>query len=590
MLKTSKLHKHICEFCILLLLVVSLLSRDMASPYERVIGCDGFGYYSYLPALFIYHDLSFSFVNEVYPKYYEVLKNTPLATTHIINEFDGHRVNKYYPGVSILLCPFFLIALLSAKLAGFATDGYSKIFQFTIVLAALFYVWLGLIFLKKLLNRHNYTPWLVSLTLILILFGSNLYSCSITSYSPSYAHCYLFFLVSLFCYQASLLFDKNNDPKEKYIFWLLLTLSLIIVTRPQDGLIILTLPLFGLTFQKMKEVIKRTFNSVSGLSGIFTGLILLASVLVLWHKQTGCFFVNSYHGEYFDLLRPHITDFLLGFRSGWLTYTPLMLFALSGIFLLKGRATFILLIFWTVVIFVLSSWWWWIYPGPALGQRVMVEYYPIAALTLIAFLDFLHKKKYGALALAIPFLVIPLNILQTLQFKTGIISTQYASSQSYFRNFFKTRPVPQYPIPKSIIESMIEIPIQDFSILTQSNRFSAGKKVPLPDFIKTDDYSHIRASMRIRSNSPKIKDVVVFDFSHKGKSISWNGFGLSPYIYDKDWSYYECGMLLPSTVAPGDSIAFYVWKPEGNDSTFVENLKLEFIRINDSYDFRIGHP
>lgn len=95
--------------------------------------------------------------------------------------------------------------------------------------------------------------------------------------------------------------------------------------------------------------------------------------------------------------------------------------------------------------------------------------------------------------------------------------------------------------------------------------------------------------MKIRSKTLKIKDEVVFDFSHKGKSISWNGFGLSPYKFDNDWSHYECGMLLPSNVAPGDSLTFYVWKPEGNDSTFVENLKLEFIRINHSYDFRFSN-
>jgi len=504
----------------------------------------------------------------------------------MINEFDGHRVNKYSPGISILLCPFFLLALLSAKLGGFAADGYSKIFQFTIAFAVLFYVWLGLVFLKRLLNRYNYVPWLVSLTIILTLFGSNLYSCAITSYSPSYAHCYLFFLVSLFCYQATLLFNNNNDPKEQTIFWLLFSLSLIIVIRPQDGLIILTLPLFGLTFRKMKEVIKRIFNSAAGLFGVFISALLFASVLFLWYEQTGSFFINPYHGERFDLLRPHIPDFLLGFRFGWLTYTPLMLFALSGIFLLKGKATFTLLVFWSTVIYILSSWWCWIYPGPALGQRVMVEYYPVAALTLIALLDFFHKKKQDAFVLAIPFLIIPLNVLQTHQFKMGIIPYEYASSESYFRNFFKTKPVPQYPIPKPIIESRTEILIRDLSILTQSNRFSAGKKVPLPDFIKTDDYSHIRASLRMRSNTLKTKDEVVFDFRHRGKSISWTGFGLSPYIYDKEWSYYECGMLLPSTVAPGDSLEFYVWKPEGNDSTFVENLKLEFIRINDSYDFR----
>ena len=57
---------------IVLLLAIILLftTRDINIGWDKMITADGTGYYVYLPATFIYQDLSFSFFNDVQPKYY----------------------------------------------------------------------------------------------------------------------------------------------------------------------------------------------------------------------------------------------------------------------------------------------------------------------------------------------------------------------------------------------------------------------------------------------------------------------------------------------------------------------------------------
>src|ERR1039458_7633898 len=122
----------------------TLGTRDITDPYQKVIQADGLGYYSYLPAIFIYHDISFSFINKVHPIYYALNTSFNPPTKNFINEFEGIRVNKYYPGLAVLWTPFFLLALLAARLFGLAADGYSGIFQYSIAVAAVFYTWLGL--------------------------------------------------------------------------------------------------------------------------------------------------------------------------------------------------------------------------------------------------------------------------------------------------------------------------------------------------------------------------------------------------------------------------------------------------------------
>ena len=51
--------------------IVIIKKKITKQHWKHTIESDGKGYYAYLPAIFIYHDLSFSFINEYENKYYD---------------------------------------------------------------------------------------------------------------------------------------------------------------------------------------------------------------------------------------------------------------------------------------------------------------------------------------------------------------------------------------------------------------------------------------------------------------------------------------------------------------------------------------
>ena len=128
--------------------------RPLDSQWDRMINGDGLGYYAYLPAKFIYHDtsLQFSWFNEVYQKHYAP-GTFPNPEDNFLVKYGDRKINKYYPGLSLLWLPFFVCAHLYARISGAATDGFSQPYQISIALASLFYLLLGLIFLRKLILK-----------------------------------------------------------------------------------------------------------------------------------------------------------------------------------------------------------------------------------------------------------------------------------------------------------------------------------------------------------------------------------------------------------------------------------------------------
>jgi len=116
--------------------------RKCDDRYNRPINGDAKAYYAYLPALFMYHDASFSFVHSIEKGYY------PEDGSHFKDflnaQPNGSKVNKTFPGLMLLYAPFFFLAWLVAWIGGFPVDGYSLPFQWGIVFSHWFFLILGL--------------------------------------------------------------------------------------------------------------------------------------------------------------------------------------------------------------------------------------------------------------------------------------------------------------------------------------------------------------------------------------------------------------------------------------------------------------
>jgi len=93
---------------------------------DNTIRSDGTGYYAYLPAIFIYNDLQFDFLDN------KALVNDDGASRVKLD--NGKIVNKYACGLALLQLPFFLIAYLLSFLFGQPIDGYSHFFQYLFLL------------------------------------------------------------------------------------------------------------------------------------------------------------------------------------------------------------------------------------------------------------------------------------------------------------------------------------------------------------------------------------------------------------------------------------------------------------------------
>jgi hypothetical protein len=571
-----------------------------------MIIADGLGYYSYLPATFIYHDYSFKFFNPVYPKYYPPGYDPP--TRNFINETDGLKVNKYFPGVSVLCLPFFLLAHFLSYLFGFQTDGYSVLYQYSIGLAAIFYCFCGLRFLKKILVKFNFNETTQTIVIAALFFGTNLFYQTI--YYPSASHVFSFFLIAGLSYHLIILFDENTTNRSKHFYYSLIFTALICITRPQNVLILLLLPFFGASVPKIKNIFQQVFSNYKIWLIAFICCCIIAIVPFFWYVQTGKLFLNPYRGEHYYFNNPHFFGALFSFRKGWLLYTPLMIICLLGMFKLKNiTKTLNLLFFFALLIFINSCWWSWTFGPTSFSQRAMVDFYIIPGI-LLAY--FVQNFKTNSLTLFIKpaiILICILNIVQTHQFRTGIIPGDIASSESYFNNFFRIRPVAFYPIPK---ETILNKQILNFdfekpnapdnayqysdkehfsgsrsTFTSLSNNFSASEKIQVPGFLPRNDHSKIRASAMIRSKSALGKCSMVLDFIKNGKSASYNAFEIKNFIHADNWEKVEFGLSLPDNILPlQDSLVIYFWDDKANDTTFIDDLKVEFITTNSNYDLK----
>ena len=146
--------------------------RQLNSPWFPIIGGDGIGYYSYLPARYIYHDTNYDFkwFNKAYNDNY--IGGFANPEDNFMVQYKDKRINKYYPGLSLLWTPFFFIAHVIAEPLGYIADGYSLPYQVAIAIASLCYLFLGLYYLRKLLQKLFRNELVSVLIPITIFYGT----------------------------------------------------------------------------------------------------------------------------------------------------------------------------------------------------------------------------------------------------------------------------------------------------------------------------------------------------------------------------------------------------------------------------------
>ncbi|WP_310397336.1 hypothetical protein [Hymenobacter sp.] len=369
-------------FCSLLTVTVAfgLLPRWNAKGPGAVISWDVSGYYLYLPAIFIHYDLKELRFHEQLLREYGP---TPDFQQAFLHPGSGHYVMKYSAGMAVQYLPFFLAAHALAAPLGYPADGFSPPYQAAILLASVLVAILGQWLVRRAL-LPRFGEWPTALTLLVVVLGTNYFSYS--AVAGAMTHNWLFTWYAGLLLLTPAFYDRPTMGRALAIG---ATVGLMTLTRPTEILAGLIPLLWGLRPAGPVLRARLAFwrqHWAQLLTAVLAGAAVLSIQPLYWHYASGDWVVYSYQEQGFNWLRPHLWDGILGFKTGWLVYSPLLVVALAGFWGLRRQqpaAFWPQLVFLALFAYVTFAWDEWLYGG-SLGSRAMVQSYAVLAWPLAA--------------------------------------------------------------------------------------------------------------------------------------------------------------------------------------------------------------
>ena len=394
---------------------------------SKVIEADVVSYYSYLPALFVHGDISMEYAQHD-PFYGDKVWGV------IWKEGKG-PVQKYTMGMAMMYTPFFLAAHTTAQFTDYPADGYSLPYRFWLQLSALFYLLIGMMFMRRVLCRY-FSEKVTALVLLILVFGTNLFY--YTSVQAPMPHAYLFALVSILLYVTIRFYE---GPSWRHAIFLALTASLITLIRP-NHILFWSIPLLYGVYNRSTLQERLAFFRKHYLKFLIWPLIafLIATPQMLyWHYMTDHWIYYSYGEEGFFFGNPQFWRVLFSFRNGWLIYTPLMGIAVVGLFFLRRYAkefAFAIPFFFLISFYVIASWWCWWYGG-CFGNRVFIDLYPLLGLAIGAVLAHFSVRSGWLKRIGIGLIgaLMLLNMYQSVQYARGLIHYDSMTARAWISVF-----------------------------------------------------------------------------------------------------------------------------------------------------------
>jgi hypothetical protein len=299
---------------------------------------DGVGYYAYLRAPIIQHNLRFEedwrHANLGFVESRLSSDNQPHADQY---ETTGYIGNLFTIGPAILWTPFFLLAHVTVLVADsfgghIPADGFSLPYRVLVAFGSAFYAYCGLLF-SYLLARKFLDPSWVLLATLGIWAGSSL---PVYMYfNPFWAHAHSAFVVALFLW-----YWDHTRPGRTLGQWLLLGLiSGLLVDGYFVNGVFLLIPLVESILDYVKEL--RLKVGAAALRHLGANLLYLAAfgIVILPTLITrkiifgGMFRFGAYASLPWDWRAPFWRSVLFSSDHGMWSWTPLLGFAILGLFL-----------------------------------------------------------------------------------------------------------------------------------------------------------------------------------------------------------------------------------------------------------------
>ncbi|GAA4350929.1 hypothetical protein GCM10023185_09120 [Hymenobacter saemangeumensis] len=592
-------------------LFLLLIQVRLWAPYfnthnvQAVLTWDAMGYYLYLPAHFIYHDLSrLSFIPEILREYN--------PTGSFFQAFPapdgpaGAMIMKYPIGLAILNTPFFWLGHWAARHWNYAQDGFSAPYQVAIAFGSIVYSLLGLGLLRRVLLRYV-SDVVAALTLTLIVLGTNYLQYS--AIDGAMAHNVGFTLYALLLW---LTVRWHEQPRRWLAAAIGLTLGLLVIVRPSDMVAVLIPLLWGITSaaaarEKLHLLLHRHRAHLLLLLGC--GVLAVLPQLLYWKWASGHFIVYSYEEQGFSFLKPHTRQVLFSFRKGWLLYTPLMVLPLVGLVVLwrRNRAVAVpVLAYFLVNLWVVSAWdvWWY---GGSLSQRALVQSYATLALPLAFLLAALGQARpvlRGAVLL-LAALLVNLNLVMHWQYMNGIIDSENMNRRYYWAVFGNVHPtqdelnlfdtknrlpgtIDRYNRRQVALLTLDDQPISAETGITgdlgyhsaHSYRSENGRTysptiaLPLREAGLAPG-QWVRGSVLVHADEGAWGQKLVVSLERGGKTIMWENTRLQNRLsVSQRWTPVWLDVPLPADARPEDVVKVFVLNENGGPC-YLDNIQLE---------------
>jgi len=535
---------------------------------------DGQGYYDYLPSVFIHKDINRHNNGEN-----ERDKFQERATKHdFYLKYDEQYVNRYPCGTAILQTPFFLAAWYLSRQDGTVADGYGENFQYGIYYAALFYLFLSLLFLKKLLKLYDIRWWIIYILQIFIVFATPV--TQYASLNAAFSHVYSLFAVTALLYFAKKYFDTRNISA---FLWAALFMGLVIIIRNINLVVILFIPFLAGSRDKLKDGILLLFQKPLH---FISGLVIMCAVvfiqLLLWYLQTGHFLLYSYQGDGFNFLDPQFINILFSYQKGLFIYTPVLLFGIIGIIRMFWKKNFYQavtwLLFFVFLTYLLSSWEWWYY-GRSFGLRAYIDFF---AIFFIPFALLLQEIKWPVkvIIILIATLTIPLNLIQNYQYIKYIIHGTGMNKERYWQVFLKTHDCYKGIFYKPGIEEDQYLPVLEDSISSIQVEPNTNEQIWSFETSDLNDFSKVSVIQVSFENdfSEGNYDRLLLNIKDDSKVSVYH----RPYFIqftNGHFNTYQTGIynyMLPKIEAPEKQLVELIVMADG-DGAELKNLKVRFL-------------
>ena len=604
----------------ILILFLLMVQARLWAPYwdthnvQAILTWDAMGYYIYLPAHFIYHDMGhMAFASDIMREYNP--SSSFYQAFQVPGAAEGELVTKYTGGLALLWTPFFFLGHWSAGWFDYPQDGFSAPYQVAIAFGGLLFALLGLGLLRRVLLRY-FSDVVTTLVLVLLVLGSNYFQYAV--FDAAMAHNYLFTGYALLLWLS---IRWHEQPARGRAFAIGLTLGVLVLIRPSEAVAAVIPLLWGvgsLTAARAKLALLRT-RWPDVLLLVLGGIIGVLPQPLYWHWATGHFLFYSYGDQHFSFLRPHLWDVLFSFRKGWLIYSPLLLLPLAGLVVLwrSNRALAVpVLAFFLLNLWVVSAWdiWWY---GGSIGQRALVQSYAALALPWGAVVAWLlaaeRRPALRVAAVAVVVLLVDLNLFQHWQYMRSIINPEEMNRRYYFAVFNKTMPTQsdyalldvKTHLPQSERHYQPQV-LGKLDFENQPTDAATGISADMGYYSRQSfhaDAAHaygpalniklatanlaagqyVRASCRVFSDYGAWGNKLVMSVERAGKTVAWNAIRLQNNLsLNRAWNQVYFDVPLPADALPDDVLKVYVLSENGS-GCYIDEVQADLMKLKTSW-------